>query len=672
MAWFILVIGVSFSFAAKILYTPNSFAYNNIDLNNPESQWSHSRKTETDNWVIFWEPGFGSDPSQATGDFYVNMTQLKQVLETSYAINRNTLKMAIQGQSKSDQYKMIVFLKYSTVWGAYGSGQDDVIGSLEVNPAAANIPSVVAHEIGHTFQYQAGCDVPEGGFRYGFGPNASGGNGFWEQSAQWQSFQVYPEEQFHHSNFTEYIRSNHLHLLHESPRYANYFIPDYWTYKQGIEFMGKLWRESRKPEDPIEAYQRLTQITQAEFNAEMYEHASRLTTFDLPAIRSYGESSIHLRAQVLMNPTAESFWRVDSSVTIENYGYNSIQLNAPSKATPVSVYFKGLAGENGYRSLNIEQAGWRLGFVALLQNGTRDYSDMFSLDYAQGKNPEGLFHYTVPSGCTHLWLVVSGAPQKHWRHAWDDDNSNDEQWPYEVQFVNTNLWGQSNPTTPLVIDTQTVDITQALSLPPASDYTPTMVPLDSTRLSKITGLTPKELSAQWSQRIQYYALKSDDRLDSQSTAVAPGHWFDSKGSPVAYGSSSVIFSEIDTKLFNAKIGQYPDRLSTGTTITLRQALLFQKSTTEVIRVNYTFNIQIVDPHPVLSLNPSISLHWSSILQNGSYSVRLYNSRGDWVATYPHITHIQEIHPPTPGVYQLVVMQGNHIKASGPFFLGVHP
>src|SRR5690606_5943029 len=124
--------------------------------------------------------------------------------------------------------------------------------------------------------------------------------------------------------------------------------------------------------------------------------------------------------------------------------------------------------------------------------------------------------------------------------------------------------------------------------------------------------------------------------------------------------------------FNTQIGQYPDRLTAGTSITLRQALVFQKNTTEATRANYTFNTQIVDPPPVLSLNPSVSPHWSSILQNGSYTVRLYNSRGDWVATYPHITHIQEIHPPTPGVYQVVVTQGNRIKASGPFFLGVHP
>ena len=30
-----------------------------------------------------------------------------------------------------------------------------------------------------------------------------------------------------------------------------------------------------------------------------------------------------------------------------------------------------------------------------------------------------------------------GAPTQYWRHLWDDDASNDEQWPYEVTFENT-------------------------------------------------------------------------------------------------------------------------------------------------------------------------------------------------------------------------------------------
>ena len=109
--------------------------------------------------------------------------------------------------------------------------------TLHVNPAAANINTVVAHEIGHSFEYMAGADVPGSGWRWGFGTNGAGGNGFWEQIAQWEAFKVYPERQFTDYDFDTYITSNHKHILHETPRYGNYFIGDWWAYKRGLDFM---------------------------------------------------------------------------------------------------------------------------------------------------------------------------------------------------------------------------------------------------------------------------------------------------------------------------------------------------------------------------------------------------------------------------------------------------
>ena len=425
--------------AAKDVYIPQSMQ--GMDLNNSSSQWCHERRRETDNVVVFWESGFGSDPSSASGSYRVDMDALLNVAERVYAFYMDTLQFAVRGASVTDDYKLMIFLLYTTEWSAYGSGQDERVGSLQVNPAAANIGSVVAHEMGHCFQYITGCDGA-GGYRYGLGDNGAGGNGFWEQCAQWMSFKVYPQQQFTEGDFREYIRSNHLHILHETPRYANYFLPDYWTYKHGITFTGKLWRDSRRPEDPVETYKRLNSLSQEQFNDEMYEHAARLTTWDLPRIRSYGERYIDSRAQVNMSRTSDDYWRVDKSVCIENYGYNCIRLNAPSRAVPVTVHFKGDAGASGYRALNVNKGGWRYGFVALLEDGTRVYSDRGTAEVEGGGNPETTLTFNCPDHCSKLWLVVSGAPQEHWKHEWDDNNANDEQWPYRVQFEQTNLLGE--------------------------------------------------------------------------------------------------------------------------------------------------------------------------------------------------------------------------------------
>lgn len=481
---FILLL-ISATFAAKTIYVPSFLARDGVDLNDCNTQFCYDRSAETDNYIIFWEKGFGSDPSTASGTYRVNMTALKAVAEKSFTTYVDTLKMVIKGSSLTDKYKQMIFLLYQTEWAAYGSGQDDMVGTLHVDSRAANIDNVVAHEIGHCFEYMTGVDVPGGGYRYGFGVNGSGGNGFWEQIAQWESVKVYPEQQFPLVDFSEYIRSNHMHFLHETPRYANYFIGDFWAYKHGIDFMGKLWREARSPEDPVDTYKRLNNITQEQFNDEMYEHAARLTTWDLPAIKSYGTNYINNRSQVKMNLTSDNYWLVDPSVAIENYGYNSIKLNAPSTQTAVSVSFKGKAGASGFRSLNIDKGGWRYGFVALLKDGTRVYSDMATAKYANGANPEGSLNFSIPANCDKLWLVVSGSPQEYWHHAWDDDNTNDEQWPYEVQFTNTNLLGEKNNIEPTysftisVVGAGTVNptsgnvisgVTQTLTATPATGY----------------------------------------------------------------------------------------------------------------------------------------------------------------------------------------------------------
>ena len=72
------------------------------------------------------------------------------------------------------------------------------------------------------------------GFRYGY-EGSNGGNGFWEQCAQWQSFQDYPEEMFTSYNFDVWLSNNHRHFENEWMRYASYWLQSYWTMKHGIE-----------------------------------------------------------------------------------------------------------------------------------------------------------------------------------------------------------------------------------------------------------------------------------------------------------------------------------------------------------------------------------------------------------------------------------------------------
>ena len=582
---FLALLAATDLFAQKQVYIPRFITSEQMDLHNPNSQWCYCRSRQTDNIIVFWEAGFGNDPSTAPAPYTVNLNTLLSVAETSYSYYLDSLEFAIKGSSVTDQYKLMIFLTYTTEWTAYGSGQDDLVGTLHVNPDAARIDNVLAHEIGHCFEYITGCDT-QGGYRYGFGPNGSGGNGFWEQCAQWMAFKVYPHKQFTENDFNNYLHYNHLHILHETPRYANYFIQDYWTFKRGKNFMGRLWRESRYPEDPVETYKRLNALTQQQFNDELYEHAARLTTWDLPAIKSYGASYINRRPQVKMTLQADDYWQTDSSVALENYGYHCIKLNPPATATTVGVDFKGLAGTHGYRALNIAQGGWRLGFVALLKDGTRVYSATVSANMENGNNPETTLSFDCPANCAQLWLVVSGAPQEHWKHAWDDNYSNDEQWPYKVKFLNTNLQGIF--TTPIKDITLTYDVL----MKPASDYTPVRIELDANRISEAFAMPVEELIKIFGSGITYFAINPNGSQDYNSTAIAPGHWFDPAGQTIAWGNGAYIYSELTLSSLTANIGQYPNRPKDGDRYTIKQALKYTKSATESAQVTLIFNIRI--------------------------------------------------------------------------------
>ena len=438
-----LLISITRSVGKKI-YNPSWMMG---DIYNAANNWSIDRSKQSKNWILFWEPGFG-ETAPAIVD------ECLALAEKSFKFYADSLKFITTGSSKTDTYKMIIRLRFTTEWEATGSGVDNTIGLLTLTPWAltSREGQTIAHEVGHCFQYQTHCDNNNNnGWMYGFGANASGSNGWWEQCAQWQAYKIFPEQQFTNEWFTGYLNNVHKHLLHEAPRYNNYFIQDYWCDLHGMDMIGILWNKSYNPEDPVETYKRLNNITQNQFNDEMWNCAAKFTTWDIPSIKSRGASYILSRTQPKMTNIGSYIWKIDSTACIENYGHNIIRVNAPTTAKTVTAYFEGLAGSNGFRKNYLSYAGWRFGFVALLKDGTRMYGDVKSANMTTNGGKENI-SFDCPANCDKLWLVVSGAPSLHWRHAWDDNDANDEQWPYQVIFNNTNLYGYINNVTNAVND----------------------------------------------------------------------------------------------------------------------------------------------------------------------------------------------------------------------------
>ena len=183
-----------------------------------------------------------------------------------------------------------------------------------------------------------------------------------------------------------------------------------------------------------------------QLNNEMWEYGARMTTFDMDPIRDYGASRINFRNQTALTEDAEGFWSPNVSDCIENFGNNAIRLNVPSGAKTVYAELIGEAGKDGYTAYNVTKAGWKFGFVALKSNGERVYGDIASATY---EVPSKYVAFDCPSGCTYLWLVVSGAPTAYWTRDWLSwsEESTAEQWPYRVKLHQTNVYGNANNNT---------------------------------------------------------------------------------------------------------------------------------------------------------------------------------------------------------------------------------
>lgn len=425
-------------------YRPNYLRNN--DFQNEESQYCFARSRQSQHFIVFWEKGFGLDPAKAPRPYTFNPDDLLERAEKIYGVNTGLLGFADPATSPTlGTYKIIMFVHYESTWRATGSGVDNKAGTLDVNPDAANTAVTVAHEVGHTFQYIVGCDWgTTHGWRYGFGPNASGGCAWWESCAQWQAYKVYPEKQFADSWSSYIYRCTHLNLLHEQMRYYNFYVQDYWCQLHGQDFIGRLWRESTRPEDPVEAYKRITSTSQKDFCRDMFDYARRAVTWDIDGIRERGRGLSSLFSTRL-HDAGDDWLEIDSAYCPQNYGFNVIRLDLPFEGQEVKAEFKGEAGAKGYRNYQADKAGWRYGFVAQAASGERFYSDMFSAS-------EGEAVFTVPENANALWFVVSGAPTEHWHHPWDmgtnaagndihteESLANDEQWPYRVRFSNT-MW----------------------------------------------------------------------------------------------------------------------------------------------------------------------------------------------------------------------------------------
>lgn len=417
----------------KELYLPSKIGQvpENNDFTNNESEYSFQRMVQGDNIAIFWNKEYGDDPltnSNLNKRFDVNKA-LKEC-ERFYDYYVNVLKIVKKGNSISDKYKVLIIVFGGDDNTAYGGGEANRVGVLWTPASRINKEpfGVLAHELGHTFQYLSRIDNNGAG---PFGP-------FMEMSAQYMLWQVYPEWMtFENYHFKDFMKQTWYAFLHPANMYHSPFVIEYWSEKHGKEFLGNLMRESKKGEDPVMTYKRMNGITQEQFNDEMFDACRRFITWDLDRIKSVAAPYANQHFSSLI-PDKSGWYRIAESDCPQNYGYNGIKLNVPKAGTKVVLAFEGIAGNEGYNNINTDKAGWRYGFVAYLKNGNRVYGNINYKEY-------GTIDFKVPAHTQYLWLVVMGAPSAHRpvnlgaRRGANNESNNEEQWPYKIKLTGTSI-----------------------------------------------------------------------------------------------------------------------------------------------------------------------------------------------------------------------------------------
>lgn len=424
----LLAFGLQFSVHAKTgktLYLPkkiNTIPENN-DFSNNNSEYSNKRSLESDNFIVYWSKEYGDDP--LLNPDLKKRFDTKKLLEQSerfFAYYTNVLKVVRKGKSVSDKHKILFLVTGGTDNTAYAWGAEDKVGILWTPASRINKEpyGVIAHELGHVFQFFANVDHDKVGF----------GGPINEMAAQYLLWQVYPEwiifENYHLEGF---VKKSHKAFLHPENAYHSPFLLEYWSEKHDKQFYGKMLREVKKDEDPVETYKRITKITQDQFNKEVYDASSHFVTWDLKRIEKIANKYANKHGTI-MNLTGNGWYRVGKENCPENYGYNAIKLSVPTATNVVNVQFRGAMNAESFNHPNAGEAGWYYGFIAYTKDGKRVY----------GKpNSERNFSasFEVPKHTAYLWLVVSGAPKRHTKIGRNADKV--DQWPYEIKLSGTEL-----------------------------------------------------------------------------------------------------------------------------------------------------------------------------------------------------------------------------------------
>jgi len=635
--------------AQKTIYIPDSWAYDAATGEYTEDgdsnlQWSMSRSRESENCIIFWQKGFGNDPSKAPSINGTSMTfdadDVLRVAEECYELNVNTL--GFSSGNMLTKYKILILMKYTTTWTCYGSGYDFECSALWLNPATVKPAGhSLAHEVGHSFQYMCYAEAA----RYNHTSSTTIGTGFhlpigngqaiWEQTAQWQANQSYPSYMFSQS-YPLFGNNANYAFSHEWMRYQSYWFLYYLCqHYDDITTVAQVWKQPMTGAvDFCQALIKLKKLTAEAFYSLYFDYALHCATFDFDAAAPYRNDYIG-RFDYRAVPLDENKYQVAYASAPQSTGFNVVELAVPQAGTTVTTRFTALkpasaldendpgeynngnpgtwlsAGVRKYNSVSrVAARGFRVGYVFLKNDGTREYhNDDIVHCKGTGEATEDI-SAEVPAGTKRLFLVIAPALATYIQHQWDDDIRNDDQWPYQFELVGTSATSVipyvKEPDFEKAIDGRPISdvtLTYEVVLPPTSGHDGASVSFSGSALNALCTAFQMEGDELFGQILPYsssqpngtimnYAARPNGSLQrvAKTTNGDFGHWFNASGTAISYGSGCVVFAEFTKASKSAVVGQYPNANKDGAKRTVREALHYKDANGKTATAYLVFNV----------------------------------------------------------------------------------
>ena len=676
--------------AQKTVYIPDSWKYNAsteeyTEDNNKELQWSFKRSKESDNCIIFWQKGFGSDPSKAPSlngtSMSFDVDAVLRVAESCYNLNIN--KLGFSSSNMKDKYKILILMNYTTTWTCYGAGYDFECSALWLNPATVKPAGhALAHEVGHSFHYM--CYAEAANYNHvssptigtGFHLPLGNGQAIWEQTAQWQANQAYPSYMFSES-YPLFGNNANYAFSHEWMRYQSYWFHYYLCqHYNDITTIAQVWKQPMTGAvDFNQSLMKLKGLSVEAFYELYFDYALHCATYDFEAAVPYRDNYIgkfDYRAVLL----DDNKYQVAYASVPQSTGFNVIELSVPEAGTTITTKFTALtpgcnlnasdpgeynngnanalvrAGVTKYNYVsNASARGFRVGYVFLKNDDTREYYNDNTVHCKGTDEVTEDITTEVPAGTKRMFLVVSPALSTYIQHKWDENIKNDDQWPYQFELINTTPTSVipyiKEPDFEKTIDGRSISnvtLTYDVVLPPSSGYDGATVNFSGSALNALCTAFQMEdneifkqilpySSSQRNGTIMNYAAKVDGSLQKvgKTTNGDFGHWFNASGTAITFGSGCVVYAEFTKSSKSVVVGQYPYANSNGTQRTIREALHYKDSNgstaTAYLVFNITFQTGVTAYSHLASIDYAIPSSISAVVISADGTSGVYDLQG---------------------------------------------